>query len=135
LGATELNFMPGGVSAGSADDVGVAAGCSSVPQAANAEPPATASTAMPPACSIERRDTALTMSPKYSLSLVLRTGLEQASPHLYRHVTCCRLDFPSWVMKKFNGTSAMDGSFRACPPAGLLAEPAETYVKMAISRG
>ena len=74
--------MPGGVSGGGADDVGVAAGCSSVPQAANAEPAPTASTAMPPACSIERRDTALTMSPKYSLSLVLRTGLEHASPHL-----------------------------------------------------
>ena len=76
--------MPGGVSAGAADDVGVASawGCSSVPQAANAEPAPTASTAIPPACNIERRDNALTTSPKYSLSLVLRTGLEQASPHL-----------------------------------------------------
>ena len=82
LGATELKFMPGGVFAGGADDVGVAAGCSSVAQAANTEPAPTASTAIAPVCSIERRDTALTMSPKYSLSLVLRTGLEHASPHL-----------------------------------------------------
>ena len=74
--------MPGGVSAGAADDVGVAAGCSLPPHAASAEPAPTASTAMPLACSIERRDTALAMSPKYSLSLVLGTGLEQASPHL-----------------------------------------------------
>ena len=82
LGATEVNFMPGGGSAGAADEVGVAAGCSSRPQAASAEPAPTASTAMPPACSTERRDTALAMSPKYSLSLLLGTGLEQASPHL-----------------------------------------------------
>ena len=74
--------MPGGVSAGAADEVGVAVGCSSLPHAANTEPAPTANTATPPACSIERRDTALTMSPKYSLSLVLGTGLEQASPHL-----------------------------------------------------
>lgn len=89
LGATELNLMPGGGSAGAADDeVGGAAGCSSFPQAANAEPAPTASTAMPPARSIERRDTDLTMSPKYSLSLVLGTGLEHASPHLYTQVMC-----------------------------------------------
>src|SRR6478609_9662446 len=97
-----VNCMPRGVSGGSVDDVGVAAGCWSLPHAARTDPAPTASTAMPPACNTERRDTALAMSPKYSLSLVLRTGLEQASPHLYRHVTCCRLDFPSWVMKKFN---------------------------------
>src|SRR3954471_21129354 len=109
FGATAVNFMPLGVCAGSVEDGGVAAGCWSFPHAARTEPAPTASTAIPPACSTERRDTALAMSPKYSLSLVLRTGLEQASPHLYRHVTCWRLDFPSWVMKRFNGTSAMDG--------------------------
>ena len=74
--------MPGGGSAGAAEEVGVATGCSSRPQAARAEPAPTASTAMPPACSTDRRETAFAMSPKYSLSLVLGAGLEQASPHL-----------------------------------------------------
>ena len=83
LGATEENFMPGGVSGtASVDEVGVAAGCSLPPHAASTEPAPTASTATPPACSIERRETALTMSPKYSLSLVLGAGLEHALPHL-----------------------------------------------------
>ena len=82
LGATASNFMPGGVCGGSADDVGRRGGLFVLPHAASADPAPTASTAMPLACSIERRDTALAMSPKYSLSLVLRTGLEQASPHL-----------------------------------------------------
>jgi hypothetical protein len=53
-----------------------------VAPAARAEPAPTASTAMPLACSTDRRDTAFAMSPKYSLSLVLGTGLEHASPHL-----------------------------------------------------
>jgi hypothetical protein len=74
--------MPAGVSAGAAGDVGVAAGWSSRPQAASTDPAPTASTATPPACRIDRRDTALAMSPKYSLSLVLGAGLEHASPHL-----------------------------------------------------
>ena len=82
LGATAGKFMPGGVSAGAADEGGVAAGCSPPPQAASAEPAPTDSTAMPPAWSIDRRETALAMSPKYSLSLVFGAGLEQASPHL-----------------------------------------------------
>src|SRR3954453_20658780 len=128
--ATAVNFMPLGVCGGSVDDGGVAAGCRSFPHAARTEPAPTASTAMPPACSTERRDTALAMSPKYSLPLVLRTGLEQASPHLYRHVTCCRLDFPSWVMKRFSGTTAMHGFLPNGLRPGLLAESAETYVKM-----
>ena len=68
LGAAEVNFMPGGGSAG-AVEVGTAAGASPLEHAASADPAPTASTAMPPACSIERRDTALAMSPKYSLSL------------------------------------------------------------------
>jgi len=38
LGATAVKFIPGGGSAGAADEVGVAAGCSLVPQAASAEP-------------------------------------------------------------------------------------------------
>ena len=119
LGATASNFMPAGVSAGaSVDEVGVAAGCSPFPHAASTEPAPTASTATPLACSIERRDTALAMSPKYSLSLVLRTGLAQASPHLYRHVTCCRLDLPSWVTKRFNGTRAMGAVPSTRIPAG-----------------
>src|SRR3954466_365866 len=134
LGATAVNFMPLGACGGSVDDGGFAAGCWPLPHAARTESAPTASTAIPPACSTERRDTALAMSPKYSLSLVLRTGLEQASPHLYRHVTCCRLDFPSWVMKRFSGTSAMDGFLPNGLRPGLLAEPAETYVNTAIAR-
>jgi hypothetical protein len=82
LGATAVKFMPVGGSAGAAEEVGVATGCSSRPQAARAEPAPTASTAMPPACSTDRRETAFAMSPKYSLSLVFGAGLEQASPHL-----------------------------------------------------
>ena len=96
LGATAAKFMPGGGSAGAADEVGVAAGCSSLPQAASAEPAPTASTAMPPACSTDRRDTALAMSPKYSLSLVLRDGLGAgvaalvAARHVLALATCRR---------------------------------------------
>jgi hypothetical protein len=82
LGATAVKFMPGGGPDGAADEVGVAAGCSSRPQAASAEPAPTASTATPPACRSDRRETAFAISPKYSLSLVLGAGLEQASPHL-----------------------------------------------------
>jgi hypothetical protein len=77
--AVGRDFMPGGGSAGEAEDVGVA---TAAPQAASAEPVPTASTAMPPACSTDRRGTAFAMSPKYSLSLVFGAGLEQASPHL-----------------------------------------------------
>ena len=58
------------------------AGWEVLEQAASAEPAPTASTAIPPACRTERRETALAMSPKYSLSLVLGTGFEHASPHL-----------------------------------------------------
>src|SRR3954470_17225885 len=134
FGATAVNFMPLGVCAGSVDDGGGAAGCWSFPHAARTEPAPTASTAIPPACSTERRDTALAMPPKYSLPLVLRTGLEQASPHLYRHVTCCRLDFPSWVMKRFSGTSAMEGFLPDGLRLGLLADPAETCVNAASAR-
>src|SRR5689334_13225355 len=100
LGATTAKFMPGGGAAGAADGGGVAAGFSSVPQAASADPAPTASTAMPPACSIDRRESALTMSPKYSLSLVLGAGLAQASPHLYRQVTCWRDDRPLWATRR-----------------------------------
>ena len=64
--------MPGGGSAGEAEDVGVA---TAAPQAASAEP-------VPTASSTDRRETAFAMSPKYSLSLVFGAGLEQASPHL-----------------------------------------------------
>src|SRR3954470_4799124 len=134
FGATALNFMPGGVSGGPAGEVGVATGCSPPPHAASSEPAPTANTAMPPACSIERRETAFAMSPKYSLSLVLRTGLEHASPHLKRHVTCCRLDFPSWVTNRFNGTSAMGaGPSDTNSGRGLPAGRAEIYVSLAIN--
>src|SRR5215208_5450742 len=94
LGATAVNFMPGGASAGATEEVGVAVGFSPCPHAASAEPAPTASTAIPLACSTNRRDTTLAMSPKYSLSLAFGAGLEQASPHLYRHVTCWREDRP-----------------------------------------
>src|SRR5690348_13702579 len=112
LGATAVKFMPGGGAAGVGDEVGVAAGCSPLAQAASADPAPTASTATPPARSIDRRESALTMSPKYSLSVGLGAGLEQASPHLYRQVTCWRDDRPPWATSRFNGMRATSWNLR-----------------------
>lgn len=82
LGATDAKFMPGGGAAGAGVDDDVGAGSVGEEQAASADPAPTASTATLPACRTDRRETALAMSPKYSLSLRLGTGLEHASPHL-----------------------------------------------------
>jgi hypothetical protein len=71
--------MPAGGPAG-ALEVGVAVVDVSFEQAARADPAPTARTVMPPARSRSRRETALTMSPKYSPSLVLLGGCAHASP-------------------------------------------------------
>ena len=86
LGATAVKFIPGGAG-GTADPPAGSPGrpaIGDVEHAANAGPAALASTVTPAALRAERRDSArpisLTMSPKYSLSLVLGAGWAQASP-------------------------------------------------------
>jgi hypothetical protein len=123
LTATLSNRMPDGVSGFSGvavlEEV-VAAGFSSELQAASADPAPTARTATPPTRSAERRDMDCTMSPKYSLPLVLGAGLEHASPHRLRQVMCWRDDRPWCATKRFNGKSAMAaGSFHPGHRRGL----------------
>ncbi|GAA2059654.1 hypothetical protein GCM10009722_19470 [Williamsia deligens] len=48
-----------------------------------------------------------TTSPKKALSLVLPGSCQQASPHLYLHVTCARLDDPARVRSEVNNGRAM----------------------------
>ena len=120
MAAGLLRDIGDGVLTGVGDD-DVGAGWVADEQAASADPAPTASTATLPACRIDRRETALAMSPKYSLSLRLGTGFEQASPHLNTHVTCWRRDFPSWLTNRFNGRSVMN-SLESVP-----ARTARTY--------